>query len=121
MTDFFHDYLTVGAFIAFGALLGAAMLGLAALIRPSNPNRIKSESYECGIAPVGGGWSQTHIRYYVFALLFLIFDVEAIFLFPWATQAESLGGGPLVVMAAFIATLALGLVYAWRSGVLEWE
>ena len=71
--------------------------------------------------PVGGGWSQTHVRYYIFALLFLIFDVEAVFIFPWAVQLESLGVFALVEMVIFITILLAGLVYAVRKGVLNWE
>jgi NADH-quinone oxidoreductase subunit A len=71
--------------------------------------------------PVGGGWSQTHVRYYIFALLFLIFDVEAVFIFPWAVQLEALGVFALVEMVIFIVILLAGLVYAVRKGVLEWE
>ncbi len=87
---------------------------------------MKSETYECGIDPVGGGWSQTQIRYYIFALLFLIFDVEAVFIFPWAIQLErfaelGMGGFVLVEMVIFIGILVLGLVYAVRKGVLRWE
>ena len=86
MQEYFGDYITVAAFAAVGALLVGAGLWMSSLIRPNNPNPVKSSTYECGIDPVGGGWSQTHIRYYVFALLFLIFDVEAVFIFPWAIQ-----------------------------------
>ena len=75
MTEYFQDYITVFAYIAFGAILALLLLTLAKLIRPSRPTPTKAMSYESGIDPVGGGWSQTHIRYYVFALLFLIFDV----------------------------------------------
>ena len=92
MSEYFDQYLTVFAFGAFGAILIGALLGVASLIRPNDPTPAKLETYESGIDPVGGGWSQTHIRYYVFALLFLIFDVEAVFIFPWALELESLGG-----------------------------
>ncbi|NNC92423.1 MAG: NADH-quinone oxidoreductase subunit A [Acidimicrobiia bacterium] len=97
------------------------MLGMASLIRPSDPTPAKLETYESGIDPIGGGYSQTNIRYYVFALLFLIFDVEAVFIFPWALQIESLGAFALWEMFIFIAILLMGLVYAVRKGVLKWE
>jgi len=121
VTGYFQDYITVAVFAGFGALLVAVAVGASALLRPKNPTAAKSQSYECGIDPVGGGWSQTHVRYYIFALLFLIFDVEAIFIFPWAVRLESLGVFALVEMVIFIAILLAGLVYAVRKGVLEWE
>ncbi|HLA66701.1 MAG TPA: NADH-quinone oxidoreductase subunit A, partial [Acidimicrobiia bacterium] len=121
VTSYLHDYITVGVFAAAGFLLVAAAVGLGALLRPRNPSAVKSQSYECGIDPVGSGFSQTHVRYYIFALLFLIFDVEAVFIFPWAVRLESLGSFALVEMVVFIAILLAGLVYAIRKGVLAWE
>jgi NADH-quinone oxidoreductase subunit A len=111
-------------FVTVGALLVGGGLFVSSLLRPDKPSKGKSETYECGIDPVGGGWSQTHIRYYIFALLFLIFDVEAVFIFPWAIKVEgfSLGGAFILVeMVIFIGVLVLGLVYAIRKGVLRWE
>ena len=121
MTGYFEDYITVAVFAGFGVLLVAVAIGVSAMLRPKNPTPTKSQSYECGIDPVGGGWSQSHVRYYIFALLFLIFDVEAVFIFPWAVQLEALGVFALVEMVVFIAILLAGLVYAVRKGVLEWE
>ena len=121
MTGYFQDYITVGVFAAFGVILVAVALGASALLRPKNPSAVKSQTYECGIDPVGGGWSQTHVRYYIFALLFLIFDVEAVFIFPWAVRLESLGTFALVEMVVFIVILLAGLIYAVRKGVLSWE
>ena len=126
MEQYFEDYITVAAFIGLGVLLVGVALGIGALIRPRKPNPEKSKIYECGIDPVGSGWSQSHVRYYIFALLFLIFDVEAVFIFPWAIQLEDfavagMGGFVLVEMLIFILVLVLGLVYAIRKGVLRWE
>lgn len=126
LDQYFGDYITVFVFMAVGALLVGGGLFASSLLRPNKPNKVKSEVYECGIDPVGGGWSQTHIRYYIFALLFLIFDVEAIFIFPWAIKVEDfaaagMGGFILVEMVIFIAILVVGLVYAIRKGVLRWE
>ncbi|MEE9298354.1 MAG: NADH-quinone oxidoreductase subunit A [Acidimicrobiia bacterium] len=98
-----------------------AALGASALLRPNKPTATKSQTYECGVDPVGGGWSQTHVRYYIFALLFLIFDVEAVFIFPWAVKLEELGAFALVEMVVFIVILLAGLIYALRKGVLSWE
>ena len=126
LNDYFGDYITVAAFAAFGAVLVGMGLWASSLIRPDKPSKVKSETYECGIEPVAGGWSQSHIRYYIFALLFLIFDVEAVFIFPWAVNLEAfsasnLGIFILVEMVIFIVVLVLGLVYAIRKGVLRWE
>jgi NADH-quinone oxidoreductase subunit A len=93
---------------------------LAALVRPSSPNYDKGIAYESGVDPVGIGWSQSQVRYYVFALLFVIFDVEAVFLFPWAANIERYGTFGLVAMLVFIVLLLDGLVYAWKRGLLRW-
>jgi NADH-quinone oxidoreductase subunit A len=121
VAEYFESYITVAVFAGFGAVLVAAAVGAAWLLRPHNPSATKAQTYECGIDPVGAGWSQTHIRYYIFALLFLIFDVEAVFIFPWAVRLESLGVFALVEMVIFIVILLVGLVYAVRKGVLKWE
>lgn len=120
MSEFFRDYLTVVWFGGAGVLLGAALFGLSALIRPNRPTEQKVIAYESGVDPVGMGWSQSQIRYYVFALLFVIFDVEAVFLFPWAASVERYGAFGLVVMLAFIFLLLDGLIYAWKRGLLRW-
>lgn len=121
MAEYLQDYITVAVFAGFGAILVAAAVGAGWLLRPSRPSATKAQIYECGIDPVGTGWSQTHIRYYIFALLFLIFDVEAVFIFPWAIRLEFLGVFALVEMLIFIVILLAGLVYAVRKGVLKWE
>ena len=120
MSAFLRDYLTVAVFGAVAVVLVGAMLGLGALLRPSRPSAHKQTPYESGVDPVGTGWSQSQIRYYLFALLFVMFDVEAVFIFPWAVRLEAIGVLGLVEMAIFIVILALGLVYAWRKGVLRW-
>ena len=101
------------------AMVGG-MLGAGSLSRPTRPQDQKYISYESGVDPVGTGWSQSHIRYYLFALLFVMFDVEAVFIFPWAVRVDAMGWFGLVEMIIFIVILALGLVYAWRKGVLRW-
>ncbi len=126
LEQYFGDYITVAVFLAAGVILVGAALITAGMIRPNKPSKVKSEIYECGIEPIGDGWSQTHIRYYIFALLFLVFDVEAVFIFPWALNVETFanagsGGYILIEMFVFIGILLLGLVYAVRKGVLKWE
>jgi NADH-quinone oxidoreductase subunit A len=120
MSSFLRDYLNVVWFGAAGVLLGALLFGISALIRPNRPSVQKSIAYESGVDPIGFGWSQSQIRYYVFALLFVIFDVEAVFLFPWAASVERYGTFGLVVMLIFIVLLLDGLVYAWKRGLLRW-
>ncbi len=119
-SSFLRGWLTVAIFGALGLLLAGLLLGVSALVRPRRPSREKSLAYESGVDPVGDGWSQSQIRYYIFALLFVVFDVEAVFIFPWATQLERYAGFGLVEMAVFVFVLLLGLVYAWRKGVLRW-
>jgi NADH-quinone oxidoreductase subunit A len=124
--EYFEDYITVAVFAGFAIVLVALAVGASRLLQPRKPSPTKAQSYECGIDPVGGGWSQTHVRYYIFALLFLIFDVEAVFIFPWAIRLEFFandGGGltALIEMFVFIGILLVGLVYAIRKGVLRWE
>ncbi|MGH2768105.1 MAG: NADH-quinone oxidoreductase subunit A [Candidatus Methylomirabilales bacterium] len=118
---YFGSYLTVAIFASAVVALVGGTLGLNRLIRPKVHREEKLLTYECGVDPIGGGWSQSTVRYYIFALLFVIFDVEAVFLFPWAIVFEEIGLFAFVEMILFIAILALGLVYAWRKKVLEWQ
>lgn len=120
MSSFLRDYLTVAIFaaVAFGLL--AAVIGLAKLIRPDRPQAEKYLTYESGVDAVGDSWAEVPIRYYVFALLFVLFDVEAVFIFPWATRLETYGWFGAIEMIVFIVLLALGILYAWRKKVLQW-
>jgi NADH-quinone oxidoreductase subunit A len=119
VTEYYRQYLAVAVLIGAGLLMVGGMLGLGKLVRPSRPQPQKYITYEAGSDPVGG-WGQSNVRYYVYALLFVMFDVEAVFIFPWATRVEQLGVQSLVSMIVFIVVLTLGLVYAWRKGVLRW-
>ena len=94
---------------------------VASVLRPNKPYAEKLQTYECGVDPVGTGWSQTYVRYYIFGLLFVIFDVEAVFIFPWAINLEKLGYFGLIEMFFFIFILLIGLTYAIRKDVLKWE
>ena len=120
LSDLLRSYLTVGLFASLGFILVGLLLFLSWLVRPSRPQAQKYISYESGVDPVGDMWSQSQVRYYIFALLFVMFDVEAVFIFPWATQLERYGTFGLVEMGVFVFVLLLGLVYAWRKGVLRW-
>jgi NADH-quinone oxidoreductase subunit A len=118
--DYYSSYGVVLAVVAAGAILVAVAFTAARLIAPHRPSPAKLTTYECGIDPVGEGWSQSQIRYYIFALLFVVFDVEAVFIFPWATRLELYDVFGLIEMGIFIGILTLGLVYAWRKGMLRW-
>jgi NADH-quinone oxidoreductase subunit A len=120
VSDFLRAYLTVAIFGGTAGLLVASVLGLGRLIRPSRPNKDKLTTYESGVDPVGSGYSQSQVRYYIFALLFVLFDVEAVFIFPWAMNLETYSYFGLVEMGIFVFILVLGLAYAWRKGVLRW-
>ena len=117
---YFGQYVTIGVFALVGVVLVFGTLQLSRLVRPSVPHPEKYTTYESGIDPIGHGWSQTNVRYYAFALLFVMFDVEAVFLFPWAIVFERLGTQAFVEMIIFIAILAVALVYAIKKKVLEW-
>jgi NADH-quinone oxidoreductase subunit A len=117
---YFGQYITIGVFTVVAAVLVTGTLGLSKLLRPNVPQRDKLTTYESGIDPIGVGWTQTSVRYYIFALLFVIFDIEAIFLFPWAVVFKDLGTPAFVEMVVFIGILALALLYAIKKKVLEW-
>ncbi len=119
MTTYYQTYLAVAVLAAAAAGMFGAMLGVGRLLRPNRPQDEKYITYEAGSDPVSG-FGQSNIRYYVYALLFVMFDVEAVFIFPWAVRLEGLGTFALVEMVVFVVILALGLVYAWRKGVLRW-
>jgi NADH-quinone oxidoreductase subunit A len=119
VTTYYQTYLAVAVLAAAAAGMFGAMLGVGRMLRPNRPQDEKYITYEAGSDPVSG-FGQSNIRYYVYALLFVMFDVEAVFIFPWAVRLESLGTFALVEMVVFVVILALGLVYAWRKGVLRW-
>ena len=125
MRAYFGSYTTVGSVILAGLGFIVVAFTAARLIRPARPQKEKYLTYECGIDPVGVGWSQTQIRYYVFAFLFVIFDVESVFLFPFAAVLNEFSkagnGGPVFIeMVVFVGVLLVGLLYAWKKKVLEW-
>jgi NADH-quinone oxidoreductase subunit A len=120
MSDLLRSYLVAGVFLGVSTALVAALLGIGRLLRPVRPQAEKYINYESGVDPVGSGWAQSQVRYYIFALLFVLFDVEAVFIFPYATRAEAYGWFGFVEMGVFILILALGLLYAWKKNVLRW-
>jgi NADH-quinone oxidoreductase subunit A len=120
--DYFVQYGSIGALALLGVLFVAVGFGANRLMRPNKPRPEKYTTYECGVDPVGEGWTQTQIRYYIFAFLFVIFDVESVFIFPFGTVFEHFPRPGVVVaeMVIFVGVLALGLLYAWKKKVLEW-
>ncbi|MGH8870077.1 MAG: NADH-quinone oxidoreductase subunit A [Actinomycetes bacterium] len=122
MGNYFDGYAVVGVLLLVGVAFVTVALTANRLLRPSRPTREKALTYECGVDPVGEGWAQSQVRYYVFAYLYVVFAVDAIYLFPWATvfAAPGFGWVTLVEMAVFIGFIAVGLLYAWKRGVLTW-
>lgn len=120
VVDYFNNYITLLAFILTGMVFLPLVLFLCRLVAPHNPVPDKFTTYECGMIPMGTYWSHFHVRYYIFALLFVIFKIEIVFLYPWAVFFRSLGLSGFVKMIIFLAILFLGLLYAWKKGVLKW-
>lgn len=114
------DFATVLVFILLGAVTVALMLGISRLLSPRNPTPVKLSTYECGEIPVGTSWVQFNIRFYVVALIFIIFDVEVALLYPWAVVFQRLGLLAFVEAFVFIVILLAGLAYLWKEGDLDW-
>ncbi len=114
------SYNFVGLFLLVAILFPVVAVGLAYFIRPKKPNPVKTATYECGLETTGETWVQFKAQYYLYALVFVIFDVEAVFLFPWAVAYNKLGMYALVEMVIFLGILVLGLAYAWRKKALQW-
>ena len=115
-------YFTLLVVVILTAIaLVAVALGIARAISPRSYNPQKGEAYECGIPTRGRSWMQFKVGYYLFAILFLMFDVETVFLFSWSVVVQDLGIYGLVSILFFLVVLVLGLAYAWRKGALEWK
>jgi NADH-quinone oxidoreductase subunit A len=115
------DWLFVGLMFLIAPVFSIGALLIPRIIAPKKPHPLKSQTYECGIETVGESWVQFKVQYYNFALIFLIFDVELVFLFPWAVAYNQLPLFAVFEGILFIAILVAGLVYVWRKGVLEWQ
>ena len=114
------QWLYVGLFLIIGAIVPVGAIVLSWIISPKKTNPIKLSTYECGMETVGENWIQFKAQYYIFALVFLVFDVETVFLFPWAVSLGKLPMFAVIEGAIFILILIAGLAYAWRKGMLEW-
>lgn len=115
-----NPWIYVGLFFVVGLIIPVGAIAIAWILGPKKPNSIKQSTYECGIETVGDSWVQFKAQYYIFALVFLVFDVETVFLFPWAVKLGQLGLFAVVEGILFILILIAGLVYTWRKGMLEW-
>jgi NADH-quinone oxidoreductase subunit A len=115
-----QNYVPIFVFVAIVAVLIPLTLWIFRLIRPSNPTREKLMPYECGIDPIGDSRGRYTVRYYLIAILFVVFDVETIFLFPWAVQFKLLGVFGLVEVVIFLVILVVGYFWIWKKGALEW-
>lgn len=115
-----NNWLYIGLFLIVASIIPAIAVALPRLIAPRKPNPIKQETYECGMETVGETWVQFKVQYYIYALVFLVFDVEIIFLYPWAVAFDKLNLFMVFEGVLFIGILLAGLIYTWRKGVLEW-
>lgn len=118
---YFQQYLLIGILGGAGIFMGAFPLILARFISPKKPGQAKQSAYECGLESTGDPWVQFRVQYYVYALLFVVFDVAVVFIYPWAVTWRALGPYALGVMGVFLGILGVALAYAWRRGVLEWK
>jgi NADH-quinone oxidoreductase subunit A len=114
-------YLPVAIFAMLIVGFGVVSLGIAWVLRPSRPDDVKLSNYECGAVPIGSVWVQFPVGFYLVALVFIVFDALAVFLFPWALVLRTVGLPAFWVMAAFVGIIGLGWLYAYREGVLEWK
>jgi NADH-quinone oxidoreductase subunit A len=114
------DFGNALIFFLFGVAFVALSFCISWIIRPNKPSPQKQSTYECGELPLGGSWIQFNMRFYVIALIFIIFEVELIFLFPWAVVLKQIGPFALVEMMIFVGILLVGFAYVWRKGDLDW-
>ncbi|MDF2608113.1 MAG: NADH-ubiquinone/plastoquinone oxidoreductase chain 3 [Bacillales bacterium] len=120
LNTYFNSYTIVGVFLVIGILLPLVAWGIGALVQPHEPNEEKEKTYESGLDPFHEATVKFHVRYYHIAILFVIFDVETIFLYPWAVAYDKLGLFALIEMLIFVTLLLIGLLYAWKKKVLKW-
>ncbi len=116
-----QEWLFIGVFLLLAPLFPAIALLVPRLIAPKKPNEVKLQTYECGMETYGESWVQVRVQYYIFALIFLIFDIETVFLFPWAVAFDQLPLFAVLEGVLFVLILVAGLVYIWRKGALQWQ
>src|SRR5262245_16660312 len=120
MSSFASQYTAIGLFLLIAAVFASLPLVAAKIFRPKKPSPYKLDPYECGMERVGDAWIQFKIQYYLYALVFIVFDVEVVLIFPWAVVFKALGPVAFFEMAVFLLILFLGLVYVWKKRDLEW-
>ena len=116
-----QTYFPLALVFGLALVLGLVLMGLAQLLGPRRPSRVKLAPFECGSDPIGDARERFGVRFYVIALLFVVFDIEAVFIYPWAVLVRELGWTGYVTMAVFAATLVAGLAYVWKKGALDWQ
>jgi NADH-quinone oxidoreductase subunit A len=116
-----QTYFPIGVVLLVALLQGGLLLTLANVLGPRRPSLVKAAPFECGSEPVGSARDRFGVKFYVVALLFIVFDIEAVFLFPWAVLFTELGWAGYLEMALFVFTVLLGLVYVWKKGVIDWN
>lgn len=126
MQDYLREFGFIGLFIVAAVVVPVSLLVISwlfslAKVRPQKPSPVKRSTYECGMETIGGAWIRFNFRYYLFALLYVVFAVETVFLYPWAVHFKKLGFFALIEVLVFIAILLVGYVYAWRKRALEWS
>ena len=126
LDDYLRQYGLIFILSGLAIVIPASMLILSWLlskvkIRPKKPNLVKNSLYECGMEPIGGPWRQFNVRYYLFALMFVVFDVAVIFIYPWAIRLKHLGLFALIEMLVFVLILVVGWMYAWRKRAMDWR
>ena len=115
------DYIPVLISLVLGAVIVGALANMNRILAPRRPSQIKGSAFECGNVATGPGWGRFSIKFYVVAILFIVFDVEVVFMYPWAVIYRELGLFGFVEMMTFMAILLIGYAYAWRKGALEWR
>ena len=115
------QYIAVLLTIGVAAVVPLLFLTVSGLFAPKRPNATKDEAFECGNPPSGSAWGRFDVKFYLPAILFIVFDVEVVFMYPWAVKFRELGMFGLAEMSLFVVVLGLGLVYVWRKGALEWD
>jgi len=115
-----NNYIFIGLLLLVAIIFAVAPLIVVRLIAPRKRSLAKGDAYECGVRTYGETWVRFRIQYYIYALMFVVFDIETVFLFPWAVSYAGLGPFALVEMAIFLLILLVGLIYAWAKGVLRW-
>jgi NADH:ubiquinone oxidoreductase subunit 3 (subunit A) len=121
MDHYTNQYLVLVVFFAVAIVFASLPIVLAKIVAPKKPSTIKQDTYECGLEARGDPWIQLNVQYYVYALAFVAFDLEAPFLYLWAVVFHKMPISVFIEMLVFIAVLMVGLIYAWRKGVLEWD